>query len=131
MIEHCTTDRASSDLLQPQSWPTLTLRRGEPVVNAREFCKYRLRPLVYWRGDFFEWIGTYYRQISADAVTAEVYSFLDCAQVRVPGKEEGYSVEFFDMTGRTVAVVTLPGGYLRAPTAADRPSTRTLSGSVA
>ena len=49
----------------------------------------------------------------------------------VPGKEEGYSVEFFDMTGGTVAVVTLPGGYLRAPTAADRPSTRTLSGSVA
>ena len=24
----------------------------------------------------------------------------------VPGKEVGYSVEFFDMTGRTVAVVT-------------------------
>ena len=89
MTEHCTTDRASSDLLQHQSWPTLTLRRGEPVVNAREFCKYRFRPLVYWRGDFFEWMGTYYRQISADAVTAEVYSFLDCAKVRVPGKEEG------------------------------------------
>ena len=45
----------------------------------------------------------------------------------VPAKEEGYSVEFFDMTGRTVAVVTLPGSQLRAPTAADRPSTRTLS----
>jgi hypothetical protein len=26
----------------------------------------------------------------------------------VPGVEEGYSVEFFDMTGNTVAVVTLP-----------------------
>mgnify|MGYP001366579793 CR=1 FL=1 len=44
----------------------------------------------------------------------------------VPGKEDGYSVEFFDMTGRTVAVVTLPGGRFRSPTAADRPSTRTL-----
>jgi hypothetical protein len=49
----------------------------------------------------------------------------------VPGKEEGYSVEFFDMTGRTVAVVTLPGSQLRAPTGADRPRIRTLSGASA
>jgi hypothetical protein len=46
----------------------------------------------------------------------------------VPGREEGYSVEFFDMTGRTVAVVTLAAHELRLPTLADRPSTRTLSG---
>ncbi len=45
-----------------------------------------------------------------------------------PGKEDGYSVEFFDMTGRTVAVVTLPGSRFRSPTAADRPSARTLVG---
>jgi len=45
----------------------------------------------------------------------------------IPGKEQGCSVEFFDMTGRTVAVVTLPCSYFRAPTSADRPSTRTLS----
>jgi hypothetical protein len=30
--------------------------------------------------------------------------------------ETGYSVEFFDMTGRTVAVVTLPARNLREPT---------------
>lgn len=45
----------------------------------------------------------------------------------VPGKEVGYSVEFFDMTGRTVAVVTLPSGRLRAPTSADRPNARHLA----
>jgi hypothetical protein len=45
----------------------------------------------------------------------------------VPGKELGYSVEFFDMTGRTVAVVALPSSLLRAPTSADRPSTRTFT----
>jgi hypothetical protein len=33
--------------------------------------------------------------------------------------EEGYSVEFFDMTGNTVAVVTLPESALRLPTPAD------------
>jgi hypothetical protein len=47
----------------------------------------------------------------------------------VPAKEDGCTVEFFDMTGRTVAVVTLPCSRLRAPTAADRPSARSLSGS--
>lgn len=41
--------------------------------------------------------------------------------------DEGYSVEFFDMTGNTVAVVTLPGSALRLPTAADRPAVRALS----
>ena len=45
----------------------------------------------------------------------------------VPGKEVGYSVEFFDMTGRTVAVVTVPSSLLRAPTSADRPSARSLA----
>jgi hypothetical protein len=46
----------------------------------------------------------------------------------VPGvAEEGYSVEFFDMTGNTVAVVTLPASALRVPTPADRPAARALS----
>ena len=41
--------------------------------------------------------------------------------------EDGYSVEFFDMTGRTVAVATVPGKYLRPPTQADRPTVRVLT----
>jgi hypothetical protein len=41
--------------------------------------------------------------------------------------EEGYSVKFFDMTGNTVAVVTLPASALRLPTPADRPALRALS----
>lgn len=46
----------------------------------------------------------------------------------VPGMaEEGYSVEFFDMTGNTVAVVTVPASALRLPTQADRPAVRALS----
>jgi len=47
----------------------------------------------------------------------------------VPGVavEEGYSVEFFDMTGNTVAVVTVPISALRLPTPADRPAVRALS----
>jgi hypothetical protein len=46
----------------------------------------------------------------------------------VPGvSEDGYSVEFFDMAGDTVAVATLPANALREPTAADRPAVRQLT----
>lgn len=41
--------------------------------------------------------------------------------------EEGYSVEFFDMTGNTVAVVAVPASALRLPTHADRPAVRALT----
>jgi hypothetical protein len=45
-----------------------------------------------------------------------------------PGiSEEGYSIEFFDMTGNTVGMVTLPASALRLPTTADRPAVRALS----
>ena len=43
---------------------------------------------------------------------------------QVPDREDGFSVEFFDMTGRTLAVVTLPRSALRAPTVADVPTVR-------
>lgn len=41
-----------------------------------------------------------------------------------PSGESGFSVEFFDMTGRTVAVITVPASTLRAPTAGDVPAAR-------
>ena len=42
-------------------------------------------------------------------------------------REEGYSVEFFNMTGNTIAVITVPVGALRLPTPADRPAVRALN----
>jgi Domain of unknown function (DUF4926) len=42
----------------------------------------------------------------------------------VAGYETGYSVEFFNMLGKTVAVATLPESVLRSPTHADRPAVR-------
>ncbi len=42
----------------------------------------------------------------------------------VAGLEPGYSVEFFNMSGDTVAVVTVRGSQLRRPVAADRPTIR-------
>jgi Domain of unknown function (DUF4926) len=46
----------------------------------------------------------------------------------VPGTaEEEYSVEFFDLIGNRVAVVTVPASALRPPTPTDRPAVRALS----
>jgi hypothetical protein len=49
----------------------------------------------------------------------------------VPGREVGYSVEFFDMLGHTVSVVTLPARALRAPSHADRLAVRSQADLVA
>ncbi len=45
----------------------------------------------------------------------------------VPGLETGYSVEFFDMIGNTVAIVTLPMSYFRLPKSTDRPAIRLMT----
>lgn len=46
------------------------------------------------------------------------------ARHEVAGRETGYSIEFFDMVGNTVALITVPACELRAPTVGDRPAVR-------
>lgn len=52
------------------------------------------------------------------------------AKHNVIGLETGYTVEFFDMFGNTVAIVTLPVTSLRLPNNADRPAVRLMAISV-
>jgi Domain of unknown function (DUF4926) len=40
------------------------------------------------------------------------------------GLDLGYSVEFFDMIGYTVAIVTVTSSQIRLPTHSDRPAIR-------
>ncbi len=40
----------------------------------------------------------------------------------VTGLELGYSLEFFDALGNTVAIVTVPASLLRQPQRTDRPT---------
>lgn len=47
----------------------------------------------------------------------------------VVGLETGYSVEFFDMLGNTVAIVTLPMSCFRSPSIMDRPTVRLMANS--
>jgi hypothetical protein len=44
----------------------------------------------------------------------------------VAGLEIGYSVEFFDLLGNTVALITVPESWLRLPTNNDRPAVRKI-----
>ena len=57
----------------------------------------------------------------------DVGTLVDCHPAPPGVPEEGCSVEFFDMTGQTVAVVTVPASKLRAPSSADRPSVRVMT----
>lgn len=48
----------------------------------------------------------------------------------INGLETGLSVEFFDMLGNTVAVVTLNQSCFRSPTYMDRPTVRLMAGAI-
>jgi hypothetical protein len=43
---------------------------------------------------------------------------------QMEGLETGYSVEFFDMLGKSITIVNLPESSLRLSTHEDRPSVR-------
>jgi Domain of unknown function (DUF4926) len=46
---------------------------------------------------------------------------------QIEGLETGYSVEFVDMLGKSIALVTLSESSLRLPTHEDRPSVRPVN----
>jgi hypothetical protein len=46
---------------------------------------------------------------------------------QIEGLKTGYSVEFFDMLGKTITVVNLPEISLRLSTHGDRPSVRPVN----
>ena len=61
-----------------------------------------------------------------DLRAGDIGTLVDCHVV--PGvADERYFVEFFDMTGNTVAVVTVPAGAFRLSMPSDRPAGRALS----
>ena len=67
------------------------------------------------------------RDVADEGLRAgDVGTIVDRQAARGAG-DEGYFIEFFDMTGNTVAVTVLPASALRLPTPADRPAVRALS----
>ncbi len=68
------------------------LNPGAPRDSARQFVRRRKLPLICHGGDLYEWRRSYYHQLSADDVRADLYAFLDGA--RRPGKAPGASLPF-------------------------------------
>jgi putative DNA primase/helicase len=50
-----------------------------PSLIATEFLGRRSSRLVYWHGDFCEWVGTHYEIRERDEIEAQIYRFLDCS----------------------------------------------------
>ena len=50
-----------------------------PSLSAVTFLKQRDRRLIFWRDDFYEWIGTHYDYRDDNEIRKEVREFCDCA----------------------------------------------------
>jgi len=67
---------------------TLILSPASPYESADKYLKLRcptpegFTRLIYYRGDFYEWTGTHYRDLSDDTLRSDVYRFLDAAKQR-------------------------------------------------
>lgn len=74
----------------------LVLDKADPMSSARiyrDVCLANSVTWVYWRGMFYEWGGSRYVEISADAAFGRAWTFLDAAQVKVynaDGAHTGY-----------------------------------------
>ncbi|SDB48563.1 phage/plasmid primase, P4 family, C-terminal domain-containing protein [Bauldia litoralis] len=70
----------------------MVLNRQAPLTNAREFLlRERLPPIKFWRGAFYIWVGSHYRQLEDQAVDNGIWMFLDKMKVL---NDKGAVVEF-------------------------------------
>src|SRR5215470_15466891 len=67
---------------------TLILSPASPYRSAEKYLQLRcstpdgFTSLIYYRGDFYVWTGTHYREMSESELKSDVYSFLDAAKQR-------------------------------------------------
>jgi putative DNA primase/helicase len=73
---------------------TLILSPASPYESAERYLELRcsgseeFTRLIYYRGDFYVWTGTHYRQMSDDVLRSDVYRFLDAAKQRKKPEDE-------------------------------------------
>ncbi|MGV0581926.1 phage/plasmid primase, P4 family [Mycolicibacterium elephantis] len=69
------------DKLDRDVWPN----PGTPLLVAQRFkarTEKRNQPIVFWRGDFWQWITTHWRQVSSEAMDAMLSEVLGAAYYR-------------------------------------------------
>jgi hypothetical protein len=57
--------------------PPPKLSPRTPSLSAREFIRRQATPMRFWRGDFYQWIGTAYKRLDDAEIKSQVYRFLD------------------------------------------------------
>src|SRR5215469_3112015 len=73
---------------------TLILSPASPYESAERYLELRCATsegftrLIYYRGDFYVWTGTHYREMSEATLKSDVYRFLDAAKQRKNGGDE-------------------------------------------
>jgi putative DNA primase/helicase len=73
---------------------TLILSPASPYKSAEKYLQLRcptpegFTRLIYYRGDFYVWTATHYREMSTDALKSDVYRFLDAAKQRKKVEDE-------------------------------------------
>ncbi|HEY3243720.1 MAG TPA: DUF4926 domain-containing protein [Phycisphaerae bacterium] len=93
---------------------SLQIRRDPPTGRAVGSVAIPTEPMVF---ELYSGVTLTPDLPNHDSGAGDVATVVE--RHRLPGREDGYSVELFDMTGRTLALVTLSASRLRAPAPAD------------
>src|SRR6516164_6239156 len=73
---------------------TLILSPASPYESAEKYLQLRcptpegFTRLIYYRGAFYVWTGTHYREMSDGALKSDVYHCLDAAKQRMKREDE-------------------------------------------
>jgi len=89
---------------------TLILNPASPYKTAEKYLQLRCHTtqgfdrLIRYRGDFYVWTGTHYRELSAEAMAADVYKFLDLAKQLKPVKGSQTVTELVPFSPNSIKV---------------------------
>jgi putative DNA primase/helicase len=95
---------------------TLILSPASPYESAEKYLQFRcptphgFTRLIYYRGDFYVWTGTHYREMSDDALRSDVYRFLQAAKQRKKGEDE--PTPFMPNTNKVNEVINALRAYV-------------------
>jgi putative DNA primase/helicase len=74
-----TNTQKSSPRRNNNSRQAFIIDPNDPLSTAKSFCRARTARLIRYRGAFYTWADTHYRQVDDEAIRKEVYDFLAAA----------------------------------------------------
>lgn len=96
-----------------QVWPSRPTEVADLIAAKLE------RPVQFWQGSFYEWMGTHWEAIPEANIRADVYALLRLAKTRVLKGEEWTLVPWNPTSMKVSSVIDAlkhrPGTYRKAP----------------